>query len=240
MAQTARKQDASKPARDPRRRLSGAERRERIVRQAAEVFAEEGFAATTRELAKRLGVTQALLYKFYPSKQALIDAVYETMFRDRWDPAWADLLSDRSIPPGERIAAFYMAYHDRMDGVALKLFVRAGLAGMALPGARGAKLTEQIFAPVTAGLRELARLPPLDQRPMMRGERELCMQLHGSIVFLAIRRHVYRMRMPAGVDDVIRMYVATFVEGAPATLRRLHADEDSNLGVTQLRPAAEG
>ena len=237
MAQTARTREAS-GAKAVRRRLSGAERRDRIVRQAAEVFADEGFAATTRELASRLGVTQALLYKFFASKQALIDAVYDTVFQDRWNPGWTDLLSDRSIPVGERIAAFYVAYHDRMDGVALKLFVRAGLAGMALPGARGAKLTEQIFAPITGGLRELAALPPLDQRPMIRGERELCMQLHGSIVFLAIRRHVYRMRMPASVDDVIRMYVATFVEGAPATLRRLHADEESTLRVTQLRPAA--
>src|SRR5919106_2494815 len=114
MVQTARKREASR-VQDVRRRLSGAERRDRIVRQAAEVFAEEGFAATTRELAKRLGVTQALLYKFYPSKQALIDAVYETVFRDRWDPGWTYLLADRSRPVGERIAVFYIAYHDRMD-----------------------------------------------------------------------------------------------------------------------------
>ena len=238
MAQTARKREAS-GAKDVRRRLSGAQRRDRIVQQAAEVFADEGFAATTRELAKRLGVTQALLYKFYPSKQALIDAVYETVFQGRWDPGWTDLLADGSIPVGERMTAFYIAYHERMDGVAMKLFVRAGLAGMALPGARGARLTDQIFAPITAALRQLAGLPPLEQRPMIRGERELCLQLHGSIVFLAIRRHVYRMRMPASVDDVIRMYVATFVEGAPATLRRLHADEESTLRVTQLRPAAD-
>jgi AcrR family transcriptional regulator len=221
-----------------RRRLSGAERRERIVREAAEVFAEEGFGATTRDLAKRLGVTQALLYKFYPSKQALIDAGYDTVFRGRWDPRWDDLLADRKVEFGECLEAFYLAYHRRMDGVALRLFVRAGLAGMALPGARGARLTEQIFAPVTAGLRELAGMPPLDQRPMVRGERELCMQLHGSIVFLAIRRHVYRMPMPPSVDDVIRIYVATFVEGAPAVLRRLHAGQSGEeLGVRQLRPA---
>jgi AcrR family transcriptional regulator len=238
MAQTARIREASR-AQGVRRRLSGAERRERIVRQAAEVFADEGFAATTRALAKKLDVTQALLYRFFVSKRALIDAVYDMTFEGRWDPGWTALLSDRSIPPGERIATFYIAYHERMDGVAVKLFVRAGLAGMALPGARGARLTEQIFAPITAALRELAALPPLEQSPMIRGERELCMQLHGSIVFLAIRRHVYRMPMPPSVDDVIRMYVATFIEGAPATLRRLHAVQKSTLGVRQFRPAAD-
>lgn len=208
---------------------------------AAEIFAEEGFTATTREVARRLGVTQALLYRYYPSKQSLIDAVYETVFRDRWDPGWTDLLSDGSRPVAERIATFYVAYHGRMDAVALKLFVRAGLAAMPLPGVRGARLTDQIFAPITGGLRELAGLPPLDQRPMMRGERELCMQLHGSIVFLAIRRHVYRMPMPADVDDVVRAHVATFVAGAPETLRRMHAGEQGdNLMVTQLRPVRGG
>jgi len=239
MAQTAPKREVP-GTKDARRRLSGAERRERIIEQAAKVFADQGFAASTRELAKRLGVTQALLYKFYASKQALIDAVYQTVFRDRWDPAWSAALADTSSPVGERIAAFYVAFHSRINGVALKLFVRAGLAGMPLPGARGARLTEQIFAPITAGLRALAELPPLDQRPMMRGERELCMQLHGSIVFLAIRRHVYRMPMPPSVEDVIRMYVATFVEGAPAILRQIHADAQSNLAVRQLRPGGEG
>jgi AcrR family transcriptional regulator len=238
MAQTAPKR-GSLGAGDVRRRLSGAERRARIVAKAAEVFADEGFAASTRALARQLGVTQALHYKFSASKQDLIDAVYATVFRDRWDPSWADLLADAATPIGERIATFYVAYHGRMDGLALKLFVRAGLAGMALPGARGARLTEQIFAPITAGLRELAALPALDQLPMIRGERELCMQLHGSIVFLAIRRHVYRMPMPPSVEDVIRMYVATFVAGAPASLRRLHAGEEGNLTVTQLRPAGE-
>jgi AcrR family transcriptional regulator len=239
MAQTAPKREAPRTE-DMRRRLSGDQRRERIVEQAAEVFAEQGFAASTRELAGRLGVTQALLYKFYASKQALIDAVYARVFQGRWDPAWSEALADASVPVGERIAAFYVAYHSRINGVALKLFVRAGLAGMPLPGARGARLTEQIFAPITAGLRALAGLPTLEQRPMMRGERELCMQLHGSIVFMAIRRHIYRMPMPPSVEDVIRMYVATFVEGAPATLRRLHADDEGNLTVTQLRPGDQG
>jgi AcrR family transcriptional regulator len=105
MAQTAHKRETP-GAKDVRRRLSGAERRVRIVEQAAAFFADEGFAATTRELAKRLGVTQALLYKFYASKQALIDSVFETVFRDRWAPGWADLLADGSRPIGERIAAF--------------------------------------------------------------------------------------------------------------------------------------
>lgn len=220
------------------RRLKGEARVEAILQAAAELFAEEGLAGTTRLIAKRLGVTQALLYKFFPSKGALIDAVYERQFRDRWDAAWDRLLGDDRLPLEERLCRFYRDYAARSDAVTLRLFVQAGLAGRPLPGVRGARLTDQIFAPVVSALRREADLPPFAERPMMRGERELCMQLHGSIVFLGIRRHVYGMPMPDDPGDVIALYVRSFVAGAPAALQALHAGDDrwQGLRVRQLRP----
>ena len=50
-------------------RLSGAEREKHIAQEAVRFFAEVGFGGDTRELAKRLGVTQSLLYKYFPSKE---------------------------------------------------------------------------------------------------------------------------------------------------------------------------
>jgi len=221
-----------------RRRLKGEARVEAILQAAAELFAEQGLGGTTRQIAKRLGVTQALLYKFFPSKDALIDAVYERRFRHHWDPAWDRLLADEGLSLEQRLCRFYGEYALRRDATTLRLFVLAGLAGRSLPGVRGARLTGQIFAPVVAGLRKEAGLPALAERPMMRGERELCMQLHGSIVFLGIRRHVYSVPMPDDLGDVIALYVRSFVAGAPAALRALHAGDDAwqGLRVRQLRP----
>jgi len=235
---TLRARKSDKPA-APRRRLTGEARVDAIVRAAAELFAEEGLHGTTRQIAARLGVTQALLYKFFPSKDALIDRVYETQFRDRWDAAWDRLLADEALPMGERLRRFYTDYAGRADATTVRLFVHAGLAGRPLPGVRGARLTDQIFAPVIAGLRRDVGLPPFAERPMMRGERELCMQLHSSIVFLGIRRHVYRMPMPDDLSDVIALYVQSFVAGAPSALKALHEAESAppGLKVPQLRPA---
>lgn len=233
-AETARRRISDKPA---AKRLPRGERRRRLLQEAAAFFAEAGFEGTTRALAERLGVTQALLYRYFPSKQALVEATLAEIFGDRWDPAWDSLLADGAQPLEERLTTFYCAYHARSTALSLRLFVRAGLDGQGLPGRHGARLTERIFAPVIAALRAEAGLPDLSEKEMMRGERELAMTLHGAVVFLGIRRHVYQMPMPKSVDDIIRLQVETFVAGARETIVKLHAAADgSGLAVPQLTP----
>lgn len=60
-------------------RLSSDERRDAIVQSAMEIFAEKGLGgATTRDLAKAAGVSEALLYRHFPSKESLYDAVLDS------------------------------------------------------------------------------------------------------------------------------------------------------------------
>lgn len=60
-------------------RLSADARRNAIVEAATKVFAENGFhGTTTRELAKAAGVSEALLYKHFPSKESLFTAMLAT------------------------------------------------------------------------------------------------------------------------------------------------------------------
>ena len=55
-----------------RRRLSAAERRERILEAATEVFAEHGYAAASMgEIARRAGVVASVIYDHFPSKREL-------------------------------------------------------------------------------------------------------------------------------------------------------------------------
>ena len=59
-------------------RLTAEARREAIVDAVRDVFAEKGFdGTTTRELAKAAGVSEALLYKHFPSKESLYAAMLE-------------------------------------------------------------------------------------------------------------------------------------------------------------------
>jgi AcrR family transcriptional regulator len=57
-------------------KLSGEERRAAIIKAVRRVFAEKGFdGTTTRELADAAGVSEALLFKHFPTKEALFCAI---------------------------------------------------------------------------------------------------------------------------------------------------------------------
>ncbi|GAA2776441.1 TetR family transcriptional regulator [Saccharopolyspora taberi] len=61
---------------NPRRKHDSAASKEALLRAAAELFAERGFEQTTvREVAARAGVNQALLFRYFGSKQELFAEV---------------------------------------------------------------------------------------------------------------------------------------------------------------------
>jgi len=68
----------TKSSTQPRQRLSQADRMAQIARAAAQLFAERGFhAAGTRDLAKASGVSEALLFRYFPNKDELWKAALE-------------------------------------------------------------------------------------------------------------------------------------------------------------------
>src|SRR3954469_24566142 len=89
------------------RRLAPGDRRRQIVEAAVAFFSEVGFEGGTRALADRLGITQPLIYRYFPTKDDLIKAVYDEVFVKRWRPEWEALLSDRDIPVRDRLKEFY-------------------------------------------------------------------------------------------------------------------------------------
>lgn len=66
-----------KSSRTPRNhRSSGRERKASIIAAAASLFAAKGFnGTTTREIAKTAGISEALLFRHFPTKRALYAAI---------------------------------------------------------------------------------------------------------------------------------------------------------------------
>src|SRR5215468_6339149 len=61
---------------DTKGKLSSEERRAAIIQAVRRVFAEKGFhGTTTRALADAAGVSEALLFKHFPTKEALFSAM---------------------------------------------------------------------------------------------------------------------------------------------------------------------
>jgi AcrR family transcriptional regulator len=59
------------------------ERREHLVRLAAELFAEKGFQATTvRNIADEAGILSGSLYHHFDSKESIVDEILSDFFRD--------------------------------------------------------------------------------------------------------------------------------------------------------------
>jgi AcrR family transcriptional regulator len=138
-----------------RRRLSAAERRERILASATEVFAERGYAdASMAEIAARAGVVASVIYDHFRSKRDLHIALLELhgnwliansitaigldaperMLRASVDALYRLLEQDpfawrfifRDPPADAEIAGAWRAIHDRAT---------AGIAGLIEAGA---------------------------------------------------------------------------------------------------------
>ena len=242
-AKPAMRQRRDKPAATwPKRRLPADQRRAQMIEEAAGFFARHGFDASTRDLARALGVTQALIYRHFKSKDDLIDQTLATTLGagQRGGPGRAEpgALADVTIGLEERLAGFYGAFVAGATETRMRLFMRADLDGRSWPQRRGVVLTTQVFEPVIAAIRFHAGLPAADQHPLMRGERELAMMLHASMVFLGIRRHVYGMPMPDSLDDIVRLYVRTWLAGAVPAIRDLHEKGEESLTLPLLTPSS--
>ena len=83
-----------------------------IVSGATAYLSEVGLEWNTRELSKRLGVTQSLIFKYFDTKSDLLEAVYRSVYLDRVLPDWADLIIDRRVSINDRTVKFYSEYSD--------------------------------------------------------------------------------------------------------------------------------
>ncbi len=201
-----------------RRRRLAPDERERLIAQAAVYFfAEHGFEGQTRELARRLDIAQPLLYRYFPSKHALIERVYREVFVDPWRDEWFAVLADRTRPLRERLTHFYREYaRTAMGYERVRLFVLAGLEGGLDLNARFFNMMrERVFTAVLREIRHAYNMPTLDQRPMSEIEAELVWMLHSAIFYIGIRRWIYGLQVPDAMDPVIEAMVATFLEGIP-------------------------
>ncbi len=223
---------------EARRRYPASERRMQMVEAAALVLARDGFEVSTRDLAVAMGVTQALIYRHFGSKEQLIEATLDHALGGGVAPGRPPDLSDPERSLEDRLTSFYCRMVATATESRMRLFIRAGLDGRSWPKRRGAVLTTKVFEPIIESLRREAGLALPPDPPLMRGERELAMMLHASIVFLNIRRHVYGMPMPESLNDIIALYVRTFLTGALPVLRALHQGGEASLTLPILAPSA--
>lgn len=214
---------ADRDARAPAgRRLTPEARERQIVVGAIDYFAEVGLDGHTRELARRLGITQPLLFRYFPTKAALIERIYEEVYLKRWDPGWEATVRDTALPCLERFRRFEIDYQHRIDDYAwLRIFVSAGLKGFDLPSRYLGMVRERIFAPLLAGMRAESNLPNAQAQALSDDEFELLFGIHGALVYVGLRSRVYGIDGAADRDGVRSAMLDAALPGLLATHRRV-------------------
>jgi AcrR family transcriptional regulator len=192
-----------------------------IVDAASELFAERGFEVTTREIARRLRISQALLYRYFPTKEQLVEAVLETVLCHRAD---CD-----SVLPGlagrgqaERIGRVLAAFLGNRDRRWWRLSVWAALSGRHLPLSSAQAPLENALRWLVDELRGPLGIAPLADLPMLPEEREIAISLHGSAVMLGLRLNIYNVPVAQDLSSLVMARVRMLLPGVLAELRRLH------------------
>jgi AcrR family transcriptional regulator len=198
-----------------RRRLPAAQREQMILEAAIDFFAEHGFEAQIRQLADHIGVSQALIFRYFASKEELVERVYHRTFLARWDPSWESMLADRAIPLRTRLRRLLKSYLSVVDDRRwIRISMHASLAGHDLT-----RRYVQIY--VTNLLKSVARevrahrgeaLEP-DYTP---AEMERVWHLHSTVVYYLVRKHVHGTPVPLDTEMVVTVAVDTFMQGIGA------------------------
>jgi AcrR family transcriptional regulator len=199
----------------PRKRMKREDRDREIAAAAVAFFAEVGFDGDTRELARRLGVTQSLIFRYFPSKAALIERVYQEVYVGRWNPYWETIIADRSVPLQDRLIRLYKDYSRvslTYDWV--RIFMFSGLKGEDINTRYLKFLKSRILEPIAIEIRAELGLPTPEELPLKIAEVELAWGINSRIFYLGQRKWIFNMPLEMDIDTIIEYTIITYLSGA--------------------------
>jgi len=202
-------------------RLPAEQRRAQILREAADLFASHGFnGTTTRDVAARVGLTEAALYRYYPSKEAMYVAILDQRMAVS-DPLarvlpLARARDDRGV---FTVLALELLHSVDEDPTILRLLLYSALEGHQLAGRFHDRRIRRLRDFLTRYIRRRVADGAFRKIDPALGARAFL----GMIVNHLIVRHVFRQQeeYPQSLEEVARAFVAIFLDGVRVRARRL-------------------
>jgi TetR/AcrR family transcriptional regulator len=194
----------------PQLRMSGDDRRLQLIEVAIDLFSQKGFGGTTtKEIAAAAGVTEAIIFRHFATKQDLYKAILNYKCAEPAADAWvADALSFMKANDDEGLFRFLLTQivaFDREEPKFSRLLLHAALEGhelammhhhqLALP--IGAKFKAYIARRQKAGA--IRRCDPSI----------VLFALAGIAQHYAMQKYLYRVNDPAHSDEEV---VAGFMQ----------------------------
>ena len=201
-------------------RMAGGDRREQILRGAMELFAEKGFrGATTREIAQHLGISEALMFKHFPSKEAL----YRAIIQKRTDGTEEMFFPQEAIQSKDDRQVFhsiasYLISKNTEDPTFMRLIQFSALEGHELSRiffeTHAKEKTQLLSDYIRQRIREKAfiRVPPfLAARAFI-----------GMILYYVQSQEIYEMKdfFHYSQKQVVDTFVDTFLNGLTGDLKK--------------------
>lgn len=199
--------------------MSPETRREMILEAAIGYFADHGFEVQIRQLASKIGISPALIFKYFDTKDALIDAVYEAVFESRWQEDWNRTLTDRSIPLSERLVEFYRSYMATVDDRNwIRIAMRASLDNSVMTRRYLADHVSKILVVIADEIEAARPGPPFPTQlstPAPELRIEYVWHLHSTVIYYLIRKHIHQAPVLEDQDELIRLIVGQFLHASP-------------------------
>ena len=207
-----------------KKRLTPKDREQEIIDEAVQFFAEVGFDGKTRDLAKRIGITQPLLYRYFPTKDDLIERVYKEVYVNQMDPDWSLKLQDRSVPLEQRLIDYYKSYAKVVHRYEwIRIYFFSGLKGNPLNRRYIRVVEEKILKPIGAEIRETCNLPSVKEVPLTPIELERIWVMHGGLFYYAVRKNIYHSNVFDDFEAIVTSTVKVMLEGAKTfSIEELH------------------
>lgn len=198
----------------PKTYLSYADRERQIVEKAIEYFSENGFQASTREIAKHIGVTQPLLYRYFKTKNELVDRVFSEVFLTRWKGEWQLQLQDRSVPFRERLKVYLKDYCDSiLHREWIRIFLLGALNDQSINKRYISMLQERTFPIILNEFYHSIGVTNTDEANW-KLDSEILWSFHSSFFYLGVRKYVYQLPVPDDINNLVDTKVDAFLDGA--------------------------
>ena len=227
------------------KRLSPEERKRRLLEKAIEYFSEEGFDGGTRELARQLGITQPLIYRYFSTKSDLINEVYNAVYLAHWQESWIRNLQTRDRPVRDRLIDFYHSYTCTIFNRRwMRIFFFAGLKGLDINTRYVQRVSDHLLRPICMERR--AELGLDTSAPLRQAEFDLVWMMNGIVFYQGIREHIYRLPYEVNHEFSIQVAVDMYLDKSREVIEASLRDPDAPLAPDasvipqQLVPADPG
>lgn len=193
-------------------RLSSEERKRKIVQTAVALFSQKGFSGTTtRELARKAGISEALLFRHFPDKKKLYQAILTTKMEEQIPALFDGFPQMEGLREILMELAFRIARQNANDPSFMKLLLFSALEGNELSDLFFQRRTLPLVEFLKKHFRQGVQARRLKERDPELAARAFLAMVFGFVQTRNLFRIPQLIRRP--LEKTLGTYVEIFLKG---------------------------